>query len=249
MPEYITTYGGTHFYPTAPKAADIHAEDIAHALSLICRGNGHVKTFFSVGQHCIFCAREAAARGYSSRIILACLLHDAGECYLSDVPSPFKKELPMYSQREDHLLELIYRKYLRQALSSEEQAAVEAIDKALLYYDLKYLLNEPPDSPAPELKSPISYEVRPFAQVEQEYLQLYHFYQAEVLRDWLLANARITGIFQIRSDARKIVDFYENARRLGHPEAAQRKAAFIRQYQSCFSVSRMDSGANFLSEE
>ncbi len=27
-------------------------------------------------------------------MILACLLHDASECYLSDVPTPFKKELP-----------------------------------------------------------------------------------------------------------------------------------------------------------
>ena len=178
MPEYITTYGGTHFYPTAPRAEDIHITDIAHALSLICRGNGHVKTFFSVGQHCIFCAREAAARGHGGRIVLACLLHDAGECYLSDVPRPFKRELPMYREREGRLLELIYEKFLGQPLSPEEQAAVKAIDDDLLYYDLKTLLGETPEGPVPELKAPLSYEVLPFEQVEREYLQLYHFYQA-----------------------------------------------------------------------
>ncbi len=61
---------------------------IAHALSLICRGNGHVKTFWSVGQHCINCAKEAWARGLSNRMAPACHLHDAGECYLSDIPRP-----------------------------------------------------------------------------------------------------------------------------------------------------------------
>ena len=51
MSEYITTYTGKHFKPTEldPELFDI--ADIAHALSLICRGNGHVKTFWSVGEH------------------------------------------------------------------------------------------------------------------------------------------------------------------------------------------------------
>ncbi|MBR4027596.1 MAG: hypothetical protein IKJ01_08630, partial [Lachnospiraceae bacterium] len=93
---YITTYSGTHFTPTHPDIHTIHITDIAHALSLICRGNGHVKTFFSVGQHCIHCALEAEARGYSKRVILACLLHDASECYMSDVPRPFKQYLTEY---------------------------------------------------------------------------------------------------------------------------------------------------------
>ena len=52
MSEYITTYTGQHFEPTNPDPELIQIEDIAHALSMICRGNGHVKTFWSVGQHC-----------------------------------------------------------------------------------------------------------------------------------------------------------------------------------------------------
>lgn len=64
MADYITTYGGTHFFPTEPDGKDFHISDVAHALSLICRGNGHVKTFFSVGQHCINCALEAEARDF-----------------------------------------------------------------------------------------------------------------------------------------------------------------------------------------
>lgn len=82
MGEFITTYTGKHFEPTNPDPELIRIGDIAHALSMICRGNGHVKTFWSVGQHCICCAREAAARGLSNRMVLACLLHDASECYM-----------------------------------------------------------------------------------------------------------------------------------------------------------------------
>ena len=128
MASYITTYGGTHFTPTEPKKEDLHITDIAHSLSMLCRGNGHVKTFFSVGQHCIHCAMEAQARGYSKRIILACLLHDASEAYMSDVPRPFKQELPDYKKWEDALLDIIYEKYLGTPLSAEETALVKEVD-------------------------------------------------------------------------------------------------------------------------
>lgn len=84
MSEYITTYTGKHFKPTEPDPELFDIADIAHALSLICRGNGHVKMFWSVGEHCICCAKEAKARGLSDRMVLACLLHDASECYMSD---------------------------------------------------------------------------------------------------------------------------------------------------------------------
>ena len=55
---YITTYTGKHFDPTAPDMSQVDIADIAHALSLICRGNGQVKTFFSVGQHCVNAAKK-----------------------------------------------------------------------------------------------------------------------------------------------------------------------------------------------
>lgn len=46
MSNCITTYTGKHFDPTQPEKERICIDDIAHALSLLCRGNGHVKTFF-----------------------------------------------------------------------------------------------------------------------------------------------------------------------------------------------------------
>lgn len=174
MADYITTYTGIHFYPLEPEADKIHIEDIAHALSLLCRGNGHVKHFFSVGQHCINCALEAMARSYSKRVCLACLLHDASEAYLSDVPRPFKKTLPEYQQLEEHFLSIVYEKYLGSSLTAEEEMLVRQIDDDMLYFDLKELLNEPMEREKPEMKSSFSEEYMPFAEVEERYLELFY---------------------------------------------------------------------------
>ena len=173
MSEYITTYTGKHFKPTEPDPELFDIADIAHALSLICRGNGHVKTFWSVGEHCICCAKEAKARGLSDRMVLACLLHDASECYMSDVPSPFKKELPEYNEREERMLSMIYEKFLGSELTPEEKMQLNAIDKAMLWYDLTFLLGEKQESEAPELHIDLRYEVRAFGEVEEEYRRIF----------------------------------------------------------------------------
>ena len=170
---YITTYTGKHFDPVTPDKNLIDIRDIAHALSLICRGNGHVKTFFSVGQHCINAAKEAILRGYSDRVILACLIHDAGEAYLSDVPRPVKPSMPEYNQLEDRLLNMIYEKFLGSPLTEEEQRLVKSVDNDLLYYDLKILLNEVLDIPAPHLHISLNYNFVPFDEIEQNFLALY----------------------------------------------------------------------------
>lgn len=174
---YITTYTGKHFDPTNPDMTQVDIQDVAHALSLICRGNGHVKTFFSVGQHCINAAREAASRGCSQRVILACLLHDASECYMSDVPRPLKSSMPEYVLTENRLLDLIYEKFIGSTLTEEEARLVKNIDNDLLYYDLKELLNECSDNPAPELHIELNYDFVPFELVEQTYLALYQQYK------------------------------------------------------------------------
>lgn len=61
--------------------------DIAYSLSRICRFNGHVNqlSFYSVAEHCYWCSIIAP-----EGLKLACLLHDAAECYVGDVMRPYK---------------------------------------------------------------------------------------------------------------------------------------------------------------
>lgn len=190
----ITTYTGRHIDPLHPDPDMICIEDIAHALSLICRGNGQVKTFFSVGQHCINCAREALARGYSRRVAFACLLHDASECYLSDVPRPFKKTLSGYKEQEKNLLDLIYQKYLGSPLNAKEKQLLKEIDDDMLWFDLTYLLNEHQEREAPEIHITIDYTVRAFEETEKKYLELYSFLPIEKI------NFREEELLQVSND-------------------------------------------------
>lgn len=173
----ITTYTGIQFDPLHPDPEKIRVEDIAHALSLLCRGNGHVRTFYSVGQHCLAAAKEAAAREDSRRVILAALLHDATECYLSDVPHPYKVNMPRYRELENTLLQAVLDRFLGGPLTREEAAEVEQIDRALMFSDLHHLMDHPENREREgTLHLTVDYQVRPFADVEREYLDWYRRY-------------------------------------------------------------------------
>ena len=163
----ITTYTGAHFAPTEPAPEGVRIQDVAHALSLLCRGNGHVKQFFSVGQHCLHCAREAKARGWGSRVALACLLHDASEAYLSDVPRPFKASLPEYRVLEDRLLAVIYQKFLGSPLTAREAALVKQVDPGLTIHDFRVVRGTTHDNLIFDAVLPFSSSKTP-AQAAQE---------------------------------------------------------------------------------
>lgn len=137
---YITTVTGKHFYPLNPNPQDIDIEDIAHALSLICRANGHFKHFYSVAQHCISCAGEAIARGYTWEVILGCLLHDASEAYLCDVTRPVKKQLPQYLQAEEKLQDVIWKHFIGRELTEDEKNQIFEIDDDILSMEFHLLM-------------------------------------------------------------------------------------------------------------
>ena len=169
---YLKTYMGKRVDPIEVEAEDITLEDIAHALSLMCRGNGQVIHFYSVGQHCINCAKEAKARGWNVRLQLGCLLHDAAEAYMSDLITPIKVHMPKYYEIEERFLKAVYEKFGLSDLSAQEWEMIMDVDRALLIYDLVELLKEPvPEEGYKVVRLPdISF--RPFEEVEEEYKSL-----------------------------------------------------------------------------
>lgn len=173
MADYITTYTKIHFTPLEPEKEEISVEDIAHALSLMCRANGHFPEFYSVAQHCIHCCAEAKARGLSGRVVLACLLHDAGEAYLADITRPVKKNLPEYQRIEEGLLLAIYSRFLGSGLTAEEECLVKAVDDELLYHEFYHYMGEKLMDEPPKLLTRPEFMERPFHEVEEEYIRTY----------------------------------------------------------------------------
>ena len=170
---YILTYKKKEFYPLEPKIEDIDIEDIAHALSLLCRANGHFKHFYSVGLHSINCAYEAQARGYSQNVVLGCLLHDGSEAYLADITRPVKKHLHKYLEIEDVLQSKIFEKWIP-SLTEDEKKQIFEIDDAILYYEFTTLFGEKIFDYVPKLKSKPRFEYIEFLNIENEFLKLFN---------------------------------------------------------------------------
>lgn len=169
----IMTYTKKMFDPLQPNAELIDIEDIAHALSMLCRANGHFKSFYSVAQHSINCMKEAKARGYSERIQLACLLHDASEAYLSDVTRPVKAELPRYKEIETPLQEAIWNKWLGEHLTEKERKQVFDIDDAILAHEFLNLMGEKITDQIPEICFAPQFAFTGFDASKQQLLRLF----------------------------------------------------------------------------
>lgn len=88
----ILTYTGRYVNPLALRVEDVDIIDIAHALSMQCRYSGHVRDFWSVAQHSVFCVYYLRARGASLEVQMQALLHDASEAYLHDMARPLKED-------------------------------------------------------------------------------------------------------------------------------------------------------------
>lgn len=106
IPGEIRTFTGIMFNVFNPKPEDVCIEDIAHALSQLCRFSGHTVKFYSVAEHSLKCAELV-----DEKHKLAALLHDASEAYLVDLPSPIKIAIPDYINIEDKLMRVIAEKY------------------------------------------------------------------------------------------------------------------------------------------
>jgi hypothetical protein len=94
------TFTGRYVKPFELTREDIHIEDIAHALSNICRFTGHTSSFYSVAQHCVIMSQQPDI--YRAKAGLHALLHDAAEAYLGDLCTPLKKlpEMAVFCEAE-----------------------------------------------------------------------------------------------------------------------------------------------------
>jgi len=140
--EYIRTFTGRKCWPCDPRPEDICIEDIAHALSLLCRFTGHVREFYSVADHSLrvaeLCSPENQLWG---------LLHDASEAYLADVARPVKRNAifgAYYKTVEKGLMKAICEKF---ELPEVEPPEVKEWDNILLRTEQRDLMPVEKDGP------------------------------------------------------------------------------------------------------
>ena len=174
MSDHITTYSGVKFSPLNPKEEDIRIDDIAHALSLMTRANGHFPEFYSVAQHCIAFCKEAIARGYSNKVALALLLHDASEAYLSDITRPLKKHLEVYLQAESKLQNMVYGMFLGELPNEQEREQIDSVDNVMLYHEFLHYTSEELSNYKGEILSTPNFKFVEFKIIEQEYKDLFY---------------------------------------------------------------------------
>ena len=137
----IHTFTGKQIDPCHPAPDALCIEDIAHALSLVCRAGGHFRQYYSVCQHCVACAAEAKARGMSRRVQLLCLLHDSSEAYLADITRPVKAQLPQYGDYEARLQGLIYETFAGGTPTADEQKQLSSVDDCMLRAEFLHFMD------------------------------------------------------------------------------------------------------------
>lgn len=135
--DWMQTITGRKFWPIDPRPDEIHIEDIAHALSMMCRFNGHCDRFYSVAEHSVYvsmiCPPEHAVWG---------LLHDASEAYIADIVKPAKPYIAGYKEAEKRIMDAVCESF---DLPIEEPACVKVADNAILADEAEQIMGPHPD--------------------------------------------------------------------------------------------------------
>lgn len=125
------------FWPLDPRPDEVDLEDIAHALSLVCRFGGHCKRFYSVAEHSVR-VHDLVAPEFR----FAALLHDAAEAYVGDMVTPLKRSMPLFSAAEERVARAIGARFGVGLVPLPTE--VKRADLEMLAVEARDLMTEPP---------------------------------------------------------------------------------------------------------
>lgn len=175
---WIETYTGKFVNPLDLKSDDIDIRDIAHALSLICRFNGHCNQFYSVAEHSIRVL--GLLKGLDNQ--LTGLLHDATEAYMADITRPVKWALPDIRKVEGSIAIAINEKFELKGDFRE----VKKADNILLATEARDLMfTKGTDWYFPENIKPLGYKIEPMQSyiAEANFLRIFDLLVSEIKKD------------------------------------------------------------------
>lgn len=125
---------GRQVYPFSLRPDEVHVEEVAYSLSMLCRFNGHTRSFYSVAQHSVI-----VAENLPPDLQFLGLMHDGTEAYCGDLIRPIKRAIPGFARLEDRIWLAIAGRF----------ALPEAIPPAVKLADTRALQTERRDLLAP----------------------------------------------------------------------------------------------------
>ncbi len=132
---WIQTYTGKKFDLVRPDSDLVDIDDIAHALSNVCRFGGHVRSFYSVAQHSIHVAEHLT--DMDPQIQMQGLMHDAAEAYVGDMVRPLKRTMPMFIGVEERIWFAICERF---NFTDEMHSRVKTADNMMLFTEARDLM-------------------------------------------------------------------------------------------------------------
>ena len=187
---WLETYTGLRFDLPIPRPEQIDIRDIAHALSLLCRFNGHCSRFYSVAEHCVLVAdalypasRVPLVSYMPGRISLLGLLHDAAEAYTGDLAKPVKNCIDgEWSVLESGIENAIYAALRIPPPTPEERELIKLADLAILATEAAALMPSGGRTYS-NIPKPLGVKIRcwPPEKIENVFLDMYEICR----RSWL----------------------------------------------------------------
>lgn len=133
--QWIALLSGATFNYNQPEKSDVTIDDIASALSNVCRFSGHLPVFYSVAQHLVntsYIVPEEHA--------FTALMHDTAEAFTNDLPTPLKWALPVFKELEVKIESAMANKF---GFEYPYPDPVKLADTQMLLLEKKYVKQDP----------------------------------------------------------------------------------------------------------
>jgi len=157
----IDTYNRQIINIFDPQPETLLIEDIANALSHICRFGGHCNEFYSVAQHCVDVSYRM--KDAPKELVLAALLHDASEAYLGDIIKPLKYSSVFVDYKVlEHKFETVLAKKF--GCTSLSDPLIKVADINALLDETQFLWDPPPYWAIPKIAAQNPEDRRPITE-------------------------------------------------------------------------------------
>lgn len=130
---WISLLSGSTFNYNKPEESDVTIEDIASALSNVCRFSGHLPRYYSVAQHLVNTSHIVSPENAFTG-----LMHDTAEAFTNDLPTPLKWTLPIFKELETKIESAMGNKF---GFEYPYSAEIKEADTIMLMLE-KYYVKE-----------------------------------------------------------------------------------------------------------